>query len=88
MPDCKTVIMEMIRKIKEGTGSDGYTTVAIPAGKLQLCALEWAVRSGKWKETKNLKGETVFECSVCGGIGDYDNFCRICGADMNGDEAE
>ena len=53
--------------------------------------LNWAdpadvaeVKHGMWKARKNLLGEDVWECSECGGIGDYDNFCRICGADMRG----
>lgn len=43
-------------------------------------------RFGTWKAITNLRGELRFVCSECGGIGDYDNFCRICGADMRGDD--
>ena len=42
-------------------------------------------QKGHWVEGKNPINpeETVYTCSECGSPGNWDNFCRICGAEMN-----
>ena len=44
--------------------------------------------TGRWIEGRNPinHDETIYTCSNCGSPGNWDNFCRICGADMNGGE--
>ena len=41
-------------------------------------------QKGNWKRKKNMIGEDIVICTVCGKImkQGYSNFCAYCGADM------
>lgn len=68
-------------------------SVVLDSGKF-TDAVDTLTDSGKaegrakahWNKSKDLNGNYIFICSGCGAVGDYDNYCRCCGADMNGDD--